>query len=300
MGKLEAMQTFIRVVDAGTFTRAADLLGVPKSTVSRQVQALEKTLGVRLLHRTSRQLSVTEQGAAYYQGALRLLDQLGILESSVGNTLAAPHGRIRVELPGALAYQLIIPALPDFFDQYPDVQLELSVANRPVDLIAENVDCVIRVGPLMNDSLIARPLGLLGMMSCASPEYLAEFGLPTHPDALDKDHKVIQVVSPKSGRPFASDIASGAERTTLRGAHQIAVNDSAGALVAALAGLGVLTTYAFLVTPHVQVGRLVPLFEQWESAYIPVHVAYSENRHLASKVRVFIDWVVALFAARNV
>ena len=300
MDKLEAMQTFIRVVDAGTFTRAADLLGVPKSTVTRQIQGLEKTLGVRLLHRTSRQLSVTEQGAAYYQGAIRLLDQLGILESSVGSTLAAPHGRIRVELPGALAYQLIIPALPDFFDRYPEVQLELNVANRPVDLIAENVDCVIRVGPLMNDSLIARPLGLLGMMSCASPDYVEKFGLPTHPDALDKDHKVIQVVSPKSGRPFASDVASGNERTTLRGAHQIAVNDSAGALVAALAGLGVLTTYAFLVTPHVQAGRLMPLFEQWESAKIPVHIAYSENRHLASKVRVFIDWVVALFAARDV
>lgn len=298
MDKVLAMQTFIRVVDAGTFTRAADLLQLPKSTVTRTIQALEKQLGAKLLHRTTRQLSVTEAGAVYYSGALRLLDELGQLDHSVAGAGTAPQGRIRVEAPGAVAYHLLIPALPQFFARYPQVQVTLGVGNRSIDLIAENLDCVIRLGPLFNDALIARPLARMAMVTCASSGYLARHGLPPEPGALEHGHSLVQIVAPRSGRAFTDELHRDGATLTLRGAAQIAVNDSSAALAAALAGLGVVTTYAFLAQPHLATGALQRLFPQWQNDSVPAHVAYPVNRHLAPKVRVFIEWVVELFGQR--
>lgn len=295
MDKLDAMHAFVRVVDAGTFTRAADLMNVPKSAVTRQIQALERFLGVKLLHRTSRKLSLTEAGSHYYQGALRLLDQMNSLESSVTGATQSPRGKVKVEMPGAVAYNLVLPSLGSFFEQYPDVQLDLRVGNRTADLIADSVDCVIRVGPLMNDSLIARPLGFLGMTTCATPGYLAKHGIPDHPTQLESGHTLVQLASPQSGRAFTHDLKRGDERITLSGGHQISLNDSTAALTAGLAGLGVLTTYTFLVKPHLESGALVAVCPEWEGEQIPVHIAFSENRHVASKVRVFMDWTCELF-----
>lgn len=296
MDKLDAMQAFVRVVDAGTFTRAADLMNAPKSAVTRQIQALELLLGVKLLHRTSRRLSLTEAGSHYYRGALNLLAQVNNLESSVAGATQAPRGKVNVEMPGAVAYNLVLPALGSFFEQYPDVRLDLRVGNRTADLIAESVDCVIRVGPLMNDSLIARPLGFLGMTTCATPGYLAKHGLPDHPTQLKHGHTLVQLASPQSGRAFTHDLKRGDETVTLSGNHQISLNDSTAALTAGLAGLGVLTTYTFLVKAHLESGALVAVCPEWEGEQIPVHIAFSENRHVASKVRVFMDWIRELFS----
>ncbi|MGI4855905.1 MAG: LysR family transcriptional regulator [Janthinobacterium lividum] len=329
MDKLAAMQTFVRVVDSGAFTRAADLMNVPKSTVTRLVQELEKALGVRLLHRTSRQLTLTQEGRAYYEGAIRVLDDVGALDASVLSATRSPKGRIRVELPGSLAYQVVVPALPDFFARYPDVRVEMSVGNRSVDLIAENLDCVVRIGPLLNDALIARPAGALPLATCASPAYLARHGTPRDPADLGTGHTVVRMTSPRSGRDFRFRLTRGAahgdshvgksagtgigtgaemdgetnaetnaetniETREIQGAHQISVNDAGAALAAGLAGLGVLTTYACLVAPHLRSGALQPLFGGWQGERIPVHVAYPVNRHLTVKVRVFVDWVIAL------
>ncbi|SBW79440.1 hypothetical protein PVE_R1G1553 [Pseudomonas veronii 1YdBTEX2] len=296
MDKLGAMQAFVRVVDAGTFTRAAEIMNVPKSAVTRQIQALEKVLAVKLLHRTSRRLSLTEAGTHYYQGALRLLDQVSSLESSVAGATQSPRGKVKVEMPGALAYSLVLPALGAFFERYPDVQLDIRIGNRSVDLIAESVDCVIRVGPLLNDSLIARPLGFLGMSTCAAPGYLEKYGRPNHPGDLACGHTLVQLVSPQSGRAFAHELKRGEEVVTISGSHQLSVNDSTAALTAGLAGLGVLTTYTFLVSAHMDSGALVAIYPEWRGEQIPVHIAFPENRHVASKVRVFMDWTRELFA----
>ncbi|WP_256658647.1 LysR family transcriptional regulator [Pseudomonas sp. LP_7_YM] len=294
--KLDAMRVFVRVVDAGTFTRAADLLNAPKSAVTRKIQALEKLLGVKLLHRTSRRLSLTEAGSHYYQGALKLLDQVNSLESSVAEATQAPRGKVKVGMPGAVAYNLVVPALGSFFELYPDIQLDIQVGNRTADLIAESVDCVIRVGPLMNDSLIARPLGFLGMTTCAAPGYLVKHGIPNHPIELEHGHTLVQLVSPQSARAFSHDLKRRGEIRTLSGSHQISLNDSTAALTAGLAGLGILTTYSFLVKAHLHSGALVEVFPDWEGEQIPVHIALSENRHIASKVRAFMQWTQELFA----
>jgi LysR family transcriptional regulator, regulator for bpeEF and oprC len=297
MDKLAAMQTFVRVVDAGTFTRAADLLNVPKSTVSRLVQELEKELGVQLLHRTSRQLTLTQEGQAYYEGSIRILDEVGSLDASVVGATRSPKGKIKVELPGSLAYHVVVPALPDFLARYPDVQVEMNIGNRSVDLIAENLDCVLRLGPLLNDSLIARPAGTLPLITCASPAYLARHGTPQNPVELSQGHTIVRMTAPRSGRDFVFQLTRGGTVTDIQGSHQITVNDSSAALAAGLAGLGVLTTYGFLVAPHVQSGALQPLFPGWQGDQIPAHVAYPANRHLASKVRVFVDWAIDLLRA---
>jgi LysR family transcriptional regulator for bpeEF and oprC len=298
--KLVAMQTFVRVVDTGTFTRAADLLGVPKSTVTRLVQMLEKEVGVKLLHRTTRQLTVTQEGAVYYEGAIRLLDQVGQLDASVASATKAPKGKIKVDVPGAIAYKVILPALPTFFAQYPSVQIDLSVGNRSIDLISENIDCVVRLGPLLNDFLIARPLGMLQMVTCASSVYLERHGMPSHPADLEKNHTLIQIASPRSGRGFTDELHRDSEKMEIAGSHQISVNDSTAALISALAGLGVATTYDFLVREHVETGLLQRLFPDWNGDLVPAHVAYPANRHLAHKVRVFVDWVMALFVELTV
>ncbi len=300
MDKFVAMQTFVRVVDCGTFTRAADLMNVPKSTVTRLVQELEKELGVRLLHRTSRQLTLTQEGQAYYEGAIRLLDDVRMLDANVLCAKRSPKGNIKVELPASLAYHVVVPALPDFFARYPDVKVDVSVGNRSIDLIAENVDCVLRLGPLLNESLIARPAGFFSLITCAAPAYLARHGIPTSPSDLAQEHTLVRMISPRSGRDFVFHLQCGQTIADIQGAHQITVNDSGAALAAGIAGLGILTTYAFLAEPHLRSGALRRLLPDWHGDQVPVHVAYPVNRQLPSKVRVFVEWAIELLKAKHV
>ena len=180
-----AMQVFARVVEAGTFTRAADSLKMPKATVTKLVQGLENHLRVKLLNRTTRRVTVTPDGSAYYERAVRLLGDLEDIESSVSNAQASPKGRLRIDVGGSLASLFLIPRLPAFLERYPEIQVEVGVSDRPVDLVSENVDCVIRGGPLTEQSLVARHVGDLPWVTCATPAYLARHGTPTHPSDLE-------------------------------------------------------------------------------------------------------------------
>ncbi|HEI8865014.1 LysR family transcriptional regulator [Serratia sp. AKBS12] len=295
MDKLAAMQTFIRVVESGAFSRAATLLDLPKSTVTRQIQALEQQLNITLLHRTSRRLTLTEQGRAYYLGAVQWLEQLRQFEGGVIGAGQAPSGVIHVSMPHTLAYHKVIPHLADFYRRYPDIQLTLNLANHAIDPIEAQVDCVVRIGALMNDALIARSLGTLERITCASPDYLQRHGTPMHPNALRRDHQMIHVVSPQSGKPFIHQLLRQDERVTLDGDWLFAVNDANAALHAARAGLGVVTTYRFLAEEALRRGELVTILPDWQCEPAAVHIAWPENRHLASKVRYFIDWIRELF-----
>ena len=184
MDKFSAMQAFVRVVEAGTFTKAADSMDLPKATVTRLIQDLEKELDTKLLNRTTRKVAVTVDGAAYYEQASRLLGEVDELESSMSRAKASPRGKLKVDVPSSLGLTVIIPALPDFYARYPDIQLELGVSDRPVDIIAENVDCVVRGGELTDQSLVARRIGEFYLVSCASPGYLKRHGKPKHPREL--------------------------------------------------------------------------------------------------------------------
>ncbi len=266
-----AMQVFARVVEAGTFTKAADSMKMPKATVTKLVQGLENHLRVRLLNRTTRRVTVTPDGSAYYERAVRLLGDLEDIESSVSNARANPK-------------------------RYPEIQVELGVSDRPVDLIGENIDCVIRGGPLTEQSLVARHVGDFPWVTCATPAYLARHGTPTHPSDFESRHVVVSRLSALTGRPFPLVFERDGKRFEIEGRHRLAVNESNAHLAAALAGLGIVQMPAFMLQ-RVAKGELKTVMASWQPAPLPIHVLYPPNRHLSAKVRAFVDWTAASFAA---
>lgn len=299
MDKFSAMQAFVRVVEAGTFTKAADSMGVPKPMVTRLIQELERELDTKLLNRTTRKVTVTVDGAAYYEQASRLLSEVQELESSMSRAKASPRGKLKVDVPSSLGLAIIIPALPDFYARYPDIQLDLGVSDRPIDLIAENVDCVVRGGEIADQSLVARRIGEFYMMTCASPAYLKRAGVPQHPSELETQHMMIRYASPRDGKLYAFKLHSEGGSVEINGKHQLSVNDSNAGVTAALAGLGVLYTATFLIQDHISNGTLEPLFTGWCTEAKPMYVVYPPNRHLSNKVRVFVEWIAELFAKHD-
>jgi LysR family transcriptional regulator for bpeEF and oprC len=296
MNKLQAMEVFVQVVDTGGFTRAAENLRLPKATVSTLVQSLEQALQVKLLHRTTRQISVTADGAAYYERCLRILNDVRDAEEALSHNRASPSGRLRVDVSIGLANLLLIPALPTFFERYPDIELDLGCSDRPVDLIEEGVDCAVRGGNLPDSSLIARRVGVLEFAHCASPAYLHKHGRPAHPNELATSHRCINYFLSKTGKSYEWDFVRGEESLTTTSPGSLRVNDATAVLRAGLEGLGIarLTTYA--AAPYLRSGELEQVLADWRSEPMPVQVVYPENRHLSAKVRVFVEWVADLFA----
>jgi DNA-binding transcriptional LysR family regulator len=299
MDKFLAMQTFVRVVEAGTFTKAAESMNLPKPTVTRLIQTLETELQTKLLHRTTRRVSVTPDGAAYYDRATRLLSELDELESSMSHAKATPRGRLRVDVPASLGMSVIIPALPDFHARYPDIQLDLGVSDRPVDMIGENVDCVVRGGELSDTSLVARRIGDVYLVMCATPDYLQRHGVPKHPLDLEENHTLVRYRMPLSGQLKPMSLSNGQETHEVQGRHVISLNDANAYVTAGLAGLGVMQALTFLVQNHISSGALEPFMLDWCSGPVPVYIVYPPNRHLSNKLRVFVDWIVELFATHD-
>jgi len=297
MNKLQAMEVFVQVVDAGGFTRASETLQLPKATVSTLVAGLETALSVKLLHRTTRQVSVTADGAAYYERCLRILADVKDAEESLSRTRLSPSGRLRVDAPTGLSNEILVPNLPSFFEQYPDIQLELGCGDRPVDLIEEGVDCAVRGGQLADSTLIARRVGLLNFVTCAAPSYLERFGTPQHPRDLER-HRCINYFSSKTGKIYNWDYTRDGERIEMTLPGVVALNDSNAYLTAGLAGLGIIMMTDVQLENHGANGsRLVRVLEDWVTDPLPIHVVYPQNRHLSAKVRVFVEWVADLMAS---
>lgn len=294
MNKLQAMEVFVQVVDAGSFTRAAENMQLPKATVSTLVQTLEQTLQVKLLHRTTRQVSVTSDGAAYYERCLRILADVRDAEESLSNNRASPSGRLRVDVATSMANDIIIPALPDFFERYPDIRLDLGCSDRPVDLIEEGVDCAIRGGKLGDSALIARRIGVIHFMTAATPAYLDKHGRPRHPSDL-LQHRCINYFSSRTGKTMDWDFLRDGESIFLPVPASLAVNDSTVHMTAGLRGLGIIQMPGYLLGPMQASGQMEVVLPEWTSEPLPVHIVYPQNRHLSAKVRVFVEWVADLF-----
>ncbi|WP_338848190.1 LysR family transcriptional regulator [Massilia sp. W12] len=295
MDKLLAMEVFVQVVDAGGFTRAAQQLQLPKATVSTLVQKLEKHLGAKLLHRTTRQLSLSADGAMYYERCLRILAEVRDSEEALSSSVGQAFGRLRVEAPNSLGNRLLAPALPDFFARYPDLQLELGCSDRAVDLIEEGVDCALRGGELADSSLIARRVGVLHFYTCAAPSYLAAHGEPQHPEDLHR-HRCLNYFSARSGKHFPWSFTRGEQQLSLHLPGFFSTNNSDTYLQAALSGLGVAQMTSFVMQDYVRRGELQIVLPAWRSRAAPVHVVYPHNRHLSAKVRVFVEWLAQLLA----
>jgi len=296
--RFDAMQAFARVVETGSFTKAAEILNISKTTVTQQVQQLEARLRVKLLNRTTRQVRLTADGAAYYERVLRLLGDLDDAETSLSNASTALRGRLRVDVPTPFARLVLVPALPAFHARHPEIQLHLGVSDRMVDLIGDHVDCVVRGGELRDTSLIARHVGDLPLGVYAAPGYLDRAGTPDHPRALEgTHHRTVAYLSSRDGRVLPNVLRRDREHVVLQARHAFAFDDGNAYLAAGVAGLGIVWLPDYMAAPHVAGGELRRLFDGWQLDPMPLHVAFPPNRHVSAKLRAFIDWVIEVTAA---
>ncbi|MDM0078442.1 LysR family transcriptional regulator [Variovorax sp. J2P1-59] len=294
MDRIAAMNAFVRVVEAGTFTKAADTLDVPNATVTRLIQGLEEDLKVRLLHRTTRSVTVTPEGATYYERVVRLLAELTDIESSTRLSQGKPSGKVRVETAAAIGTMVIVPGMADFHRRYPDVEVELGVGNRRADVVAEGVDCAIRAGDVTEQLMVARRIGAFRFVTCATPAFLQMHGTPMTLEEL-RERPSVGMISARSIRALAFRFFDGESATELALDHKLVVNDTNSYVAAGLAGLGIIQAPSYAVGPAIKAGQLVPLLEDWRTPTMHVNVLYAPNRYLSAKVRAFIDWTVELF-----
>ncbi|ARN34807.1 LysR family transcriptional regulator, partial [Pseudomonas aeruginosa] len=287
MDRLDSMRVFLRVAETGSFTKAADLLDMPRATVSAAVQQLEAQLGSRLLHRTTRQVQLTHDGSVVLERCRHLLEDMEELESLFHDGSRA-SGRLKVDVPSRVARLLIAPALPEFFRQHPDIELELGSSDRSVDLVQEGVDCVLRVGQLGNSSLVARRLGEMQLINCASPAYLEEHGEPRTPADLDR-HWAVNYASPSSGRVLPWEYREDGRTLTRALRSRVTVNNAESYIACCLSGLGLIQIPAYDVREHLQRGELREVLPQWRAEAMPAYALYPHRRHLSRRVRAFVD-----------
>ena len=290
MDRFDAMRLYTRIVDLGSFTRAADDLQLPRATVTLAIQQLEKRLGTRLLQRTTRHVSPTPDGTAYYARCQRLLADLEETESAFSTT-TAPRGLLRVDLQGTLARRFVLPRLDEFCTRYPAVELEIGMGDRLVDLVREGMDCVLRSGELSDSSMVARRVALLPQLTCASPAYLAMHGVPDSIEALQRGHRAVNFLSTRSGKRLPLDFMVDGVARTLQLKGTVTVNDADAYTACCEAGLGLVQVPRYRVAQQLAAGTLVELLPQWRPAPMPVSVLYPQHRQLSPRVRVFVDWL---------
>lgn len=296
MDKIHAMQLFIRVAELESFSRAADTLGLPKGSVSRQIQALENLLGTQLLHRTTRRVSLTQDGMVYYERAKDLLANLDELDGLFQSDPTSISGRLRVDMPVAIARNLVIPKLPSFLQQYPGIELELSSSDRLVDVIREGFDCVVRVGTLKDSGLIARTLGKLSMINCASPDYLARFGYPDNLEDL-ASHAVIHYAVNLGTRPQGFEFFNGDATVWVKTGGILTVNSTETYHAACLAGLGIIQVPRVGVREALRAKKMVEILPQYRAEPMPVSLIYPHRRNLSRRVHLFMEWLTGIMKA---
>jgi DNA-binding transcriptional LysR family regulator len=295
--RIDLYRIYVRVAECESFTRAAETLGLPRSSVSTAVQDLETRLGARLLHRTTRKVSLTHDGKAFYERCLRLLADVDETENLFRQTPTRVQGRLKVDVPGRIGRLIIAPALPSFLDMYPELQVDLGVTDRAVNLVEDNVDCAIRVGPLSDSGLISRGIGDLALVNCASPEYLAKYGTPKTIAELDR-HLAVLYASPTTGRIEEWEWIEGATTHTRPVHGRVIVNGAEAYIACCLAGLGLIQIPAYDVRDHLASGALVEVLPDHRAAPMPMTLLYPHRRHLSRRLQAFIEWVVPLLQKR--
>jgi DNA-binding transcriptional LysR family regulator len=296
MDRFEAMRVFTRVLERRSFTLAAQDLDLPRSTVTDIVKQLEARLGVRLLQRTTRVVSSTLDGEAYYRRCLSLLADLEDAESAFAGT--KPRGILRVEVQGTLARYFMMPSLPAFFATYPELEIYMSEADRLIDVVREGVDCVLRYGSLPDSDLVARRLGLLELVTFTTPDYIARFGMPEHPQRLE-GHRMVGLRSSTTGnlRPLNFSLDGVVEPVVMPATMSVTGPESY--IMSVKLGLGMGQIPRFLIEDELADGSLVEVLEEYAPPPGQVSLVYPPNKQLSPRVRVFIDWMAREFAARN-
>ncbi|WP_454845837.1 LysR family transcriptional regulator [Pseudomonas farris] len=295
MDRFNAMRVFTRIVELGGFAKAADSLQMPRASVTILIKQLEAHLGVQLLQRTTRQISLTLDGAAYYPRCVRLLADLEETEAVFSAARHNPKGLLRVDMPAGVGRLIVIPALPQFTARYPLIELEIGLNDRPVDLIREGIDCVLRGGPTLDDSLVARPLGVMDQVTCASPEYLQRCGTPLCLEDL-KGHQMVEYFSNDTGKRFGLEFVLDDQLRLIDLPKHVSVNSADGYLAACEAGYGLVQTPYYHVARQLNEGRLIEVLRDVPPPGMPLTALYPPHRQLSRRVRVFVDWMVELCA----
>lgn len=292
MDQVRAMKIFVRIYERSSFTAAAEDLKIPRATLTHAMNQFEQWLGTRLLERTTRRVCPTLDGEAYYRRCVNLLVELE--EAELAFRQHVPKGRLRVDLHGTLARFFVIPALPDFMQRYPGIELSFSETDRFVDLIEEGVDCVIRAGTLGDSSLIGRHLVYLPQVTCASPAYIDTYGEPQSVVDLAK-HKAINYVSRTGGKPFPFEFQTDAALQEVVIPTAISVFGAEIYTASAVAGIGIIQVPRYRIAKELQQGVLRELLPSNPPPPMPVSVLYPQSRHLSPRVRVFVDWLKEIF-----
>lgn len=298
MDRFQAMQVFVRIVELGSFSKAAEQLGISRASATTLIKQLESHLSARLLQRTTRQVRATLDGQSYYQHCLGILADIEEAESVFSHSAVHPRGRLKIDLPASLGRLLVIPALADFCDEYPDITLEIGIGDRMIDLVSEGVDCVVRIGELGDSTLAARSLPPLSQVTCASADYVARLGLPASLEQLD-GHQCIDYLSATTGRLQALEFSRGEQIETRNLPARLAVRNGESYVAACEAGFGIVQVPRYHVANQLATGRLIELLPQHRPPDLPMTALYPHHRHLTPRLRVFIDWLVLLFRSES-
>lgn len=293
MDRFEAMQIFVKVVDANSFTKVSEMLDLSPAKVSRTVQLLEEHVGARLLNRSTRSVGVTEDGAVFYDRCVKILADVADAESSLSTHKQKPSGTVRVDTSGTLARALLIPALGSFYEQYPDIEVRLGLADRNIDLFQDGVDCVIRMGSIEDSSLVARAMGRARIVTCASPGYIERFGEPATLEQLS-EHTAVNYVSARTRKNFPFDYLVNGELTRIEMKCALAVNDGSTYIGAGCKGYGIIQPSRYMVADHIANGELKEILTDYQCPSTPVSIVLPHRRNLSPRVKAFIDWFTEL------
>lgn len=297
MDRFDSLQLFARIVELGSFTKAAGALGIPRATATLAIKNLEERLAVRLLERTTRKVRPTLDGQDFYRRCLHLIAELEEAEDSLRHGAVNPRGILRLGLHGTHATRIVLPHIDDFHQRYPEIELVIHSGDRLVDLVTEGIDCVIRAGTPRDSSLVSRRLALIPEVVCASPDYLQRHGTPAHPDDLAQHHAVGFFSSNHDvPYPFEFTVDGELRRYPLNG--WLSVNDAENYVASALRGCGLIQLPRYHVDAELQDGRLIEVLAAWPSPGTPISALYPQHRQLPSRVRVFVDWVAGIYQNR--
>ncbi len=290
MDRIELYRVFARVVDCAGFTRAADQLKLPRSTVSEAVRTLEQRLGTRLLHRTTRQVTPTQDGLLFHARCQQLIADADEAEQLFRQSPQKLSGRLKVDVPGRIGRLIIAPALPGFLQAHPQIDVELGMTDRSIDLVEDGVDCALRVGPLQDSRLVARGIGQLPLINVASPAYVERHGMPTHPSQLGM-HWGVLYASPGNGRVEAWEWRENGILRSQPLAGRVTVNSAEAYIACCIAGLGMIQIPAYDVRAELAAGSLLEVMPGHRADPMPMHLLFPHRRHPSQRLRVFVDWL---------
>ncbi|MBI4193463.1 MAG: LysR family transcriptional regulator [Betaproteobacteria bacterium] len=294
MDRLTAMRNFVAVVETGSFSRAAKKLTVANATVTESVKNLEKHLGVRLLDRTTRHTGPTWEGRIYYDRCRQVIAEIDELELALAESSSTPRGHLRVEVPAALGHAYIVPALPRFAAQYPDLKTTMFLNPGPGGLVESGIDVALQLGELKDSRLVARRIYEARHVACAAPQLLARHGPPKHPRDLPPLN-CLGFYAPHIGRILEWEFRKGRDHWKHVPDGNLLFNSSEALIDVAVKGAGIIYMLDILIQPAVAAGKLKPLFTDWDTLKRPVFLVHPHKRHVPAKVRVFADFVDTLF-----